>query len=160
MNKFLSLLAGGVFALACQTSSNEATAQVPGFASYGAAITPDGAVSTAEMVKKLGAQDSMVVKVTGEIVTTCIKKGCWMDVKLPDGKTMKVRFVDYGFFVPTEGQEGKTCVMQGQVSREEIPVALLKHYAEDAGRTKEEIDAIKEPEVSLTFLAEGVLIKQ
>ena len=81
-----------------------------------------------------------------------------MDVKLPDGDVMKVRFKDYGFFVPTKGLEGKRAVMQGTATREELDVATLRHYAEDAGKSKEEIEKITEPENNLMFLADGVLI--
>jgi hypothetical protein len=37
-------------------------------------------------------------------------------------------------------------------------VATLRHYAQDAGKSKEEIDKITEPKHMLTFLADGVLI--
>jgi len=37
-------------------------------------------------------------------------------------------------------------------------VATLRHYAEDAGKSKEEIEKITEPETNLMFLADGVLI--
>ncbi|PDH42356.1 MAG: DUF4920 domain-containing protein, partial [Rhodothermaeota bacterium MED-G19] len=35
-----------------------------------------------------------------------------------------------------------------------------RHYAEDAGKSSEEINKIIEPEISMTFLAEGVLIRK
>ena len=41
---------------------------------------------------------------------------------------------------------------------EETPVAELKHYAEDEGKSKEAIDSIKTPKKELKFLAHGVLI--
>ena len=126
--------------------------------SYGAAITPDGAITTADLVKNMSLTDSMATKVECEIVTSCIKKGCWMDVQLPGGDVMKVRFKDYGFFVPTKGLEGKRAVLQGYASKETTDVATLRHYAEDAGKSKEEIEKITEPEHSLMFLADGVLI--
>lgn len=82
-----------------------------------------------------------------------------MDVKLPDGSGMKVRFVDYGFFVPTEGLEGRTAILQGRASKEVITEAMRRHYAHDAGKSKEECEAIKGDVNELSFLAEGVLIK-
>jgi hypothetical protein len=81
-----------------------------------------------------------------------------MTVKMPDGGNMMVRFLDYGFFVPTEGLEGKKAVMKGMASKETVDVATLRHYAEDAGKSKEEIAKITEPETNLMFLADGVLI--
>jgi hypothetical protein len=83
-----------------------------------------------------------------------------MDVKMPDGGMMKVRFRDYGFFVPTQGLEGKQAILQGSGMKEELDVATLRHYAHDAGKSKEEIEKITEPQTSWTFEAVGVLIKQ
>ena len=34
----------------------------------------------------------------------------------------------------------------------------MKHFAQDAGKPQEEIDAITEPELSLDFMADGVLV--
>lgn len=81
-----------------------------------------------------------------------------MDMKLADGSAMKVRFKDYGFFVPTRGLEGKRAVIQGTATREVVDVATLRHYAEDAGKSKEEIEKITEPRTDMLFLADGVLI--
>ncbi|MCB0793138.1 MAG: DUF4920 domain-containing protein [Flavobacteriales bacterium] len=126
---------------------------------YGEKISEEGAMSTAELLTKMEGKESMEAKVSCEIITSCVKKGCWMDVKLPNDEVMKVRFKDYGFFVPTKGLEGKTAVLEGLVEREVIDVATLQHYAEDAGKSKEEIAAITEPRASLTFTANGVIIR-
>lgn len=126
--------------------------------SYGEAIKPEGAISTEELVKVMGEKEEFTTKVEGEIMTSCAMKGCWMDMKLPNGDVMKVRFKDYGFFVPTKGLEGKKAVMQGTATRETLDVATLRHYAEDAGKIKEEVEQITEPENNLMFLADGVLI--
>jgi hypothetical protein len=37
-------------------------------------------------------------------------------------------------------------------------VAELQHYAEDAGKSKEEIAKINSPKTELTFVADGVLV--
>jgi hypothetical protein len=39
-------------------------------------------------------------------------------------------------------------------------VAELQHYAEDAGKSKEEIAKITEPKLELTFVADGVIVKK
>ena len=96
----------------------------------------------------------------GFITQTCAKKGCWMDVKMPEGDTMMVRFKDYGFFVPIEGVEDLRTVMRGTAKMDTISVDLLRHYAEDAGDTEDEIMQITEPRFVLEFIADGVLIEQ
>ena len=73
--------------------------------------------------------------------------------------TLLVRFKDYGFFVPKTGSEGKSVIINGKLSIDTLSVGQLKHYAEDAGKTKFEISLITKPEITLSFLADGVIIK-
>lgn len=157
MIRIPTLALSAVLLFACHITPRPVQAQ-DGVKSYGARITPDGAISTAEFANAMSTQDSMATKVDCEIITSCTVKGCWMDVKMPDGGVMKVKFVDYGFFVPKQGLEGKRAILQGTASRETMTVEMLRHYAEDAGKSKEEVAAITEPRHTLSFLAEGVLI--
>ncbi len=97
------------------------------------------------------------IQIKGEIKSTCKMKGCWMELDVAE-KTIFVRFKDYGFFVPKEGAEGKLAVVNGKLSIDTLSVAQLKHYAEDAGKSKEEISLIDKEEITMSFLAEGVII--
>ncbi len=97
------------------------------------------------------------IQIKGKIKSTCKMKGCWMELDV-DEKTIFVRFKDYGFFVPKEGAEGKSAVINGKLSVDTLSVAQLRHYAEDAGKSKEEISLINKEEITLSFLAEGVII--
>lgn len=155
--KSLTTAFAAALALACATAPLTTTAQ-DNVKSYGAPITADGAMSTADFANAMSQTDSMAVKLECEVITSCTKKGCWMTVQLPEGKQMMVRFKDYGFFVPTKGLEGKRAVLQGYATKEVVDVATLRHYAEDAGKSKEEIEKITQPEHNLMFLADGVLI--
>ena len=101
---------------------------------------------------------SVQTKLKGEIISTCPKKGCWIEMKIDD-KDVFVKFKDYGFFVPKSGMEGKKAIIQGLASIDTVSVKDLKHYAEDAGKSKSEIEKIKSPEIKISFLAEGVIIK-
>ena len=98
------------------------------------------------------------IKIEGEILSSCPMKGCWMKIK-SEQDTILVRFKDYGFFVPKKGIEGDKAIVHGKMSVETLSIDLLRHYAEDAGKSEEEINDIKEPKVSFTFLADGVYIK-
>ena len=102
---------------------------------------------------------SSKIKLGGEILSTCPMKGCWMKISV-EKDTMLVRFKDYGFFVPKNGVEGKTTDINGNISVDTLSVAKLQHYAQDAGKSKEEIDLITEPKITISFLADGVLIKE
>ena len=125
---------------------------------YGSVIDTDGAMNGADMRAALDQSGRADVRFEGEITATCAKKGCWMDVASGED-TVFVRFLDYGFFVPTEGAEGKRTVVQGEAFYDTLTVPMLKHYAEDAGKSQEEIDAITEPELRLAFTATGVMIE-
>lgn len=146
--------------LTSQTATTEMEEEVKiinGMMSFGEEITPEGAVSYQEMLAQLANNDSVIVKMEATINECCKKKGCWMKLDMGDNEMM-VRFKDYGFFVPKDA-DGKTAIVNGVVKKTVITVDELKHYAEDAGKTKEEIDAITEPKEEITFLADGVLIK-
>ena len=99
------------------------------------------------------------IKIEGEILSTCPMKGCWMRMSV-ELDTILVRFKDYGFFVPKSGAEGKSAIVNGNISVDTLSVAQLKHYAEDAGKSKKEISFITQPEITISFLADGVIIKQ
>ena len=102
---------------------------------------------------------SSKVKIEGEILSSCPMKGCWMKISV-EKDTVLVRFKDYGFFVPKNGIEGKSTIINGKLSVDTLSVAQLQHYAEDAGKSKEEIALISKPEITISFLADGVLIKE
>lgn len=108
---------------------------------------------------KFVADKENLIKIEGQILSSCSKKGCWMKIK-SDKDTILVRFKDYGFFVPKEGIAGEKTIINGKLSVDTLSVALLRHYAEDVGKSLEEINRITEPEVSMTFLADGVLIRK
>tara|TARA_B100000900_G_C20506988_1_gene686292 strand:+ start:512 stop:970 length:459 start_codon:yes stop_codon:yes gene_type:complete len=101
----------------------------------------------------------MPIKIKGEILSTCPKKGCWMRIRAEED-TIFVRFKDYGFFVPKQGVEGKEVIINGDLSVDTLTVPQLRHYAEDAGKTLREIKKINDPEITLSFLATGVIIKE
>ena len=102
---------------------------------------------------------SSKVKIEGEILSSCPMKGCWIKISV-EKDTVLVRFKDYGFFVPKNGIEGKSTIINGKLSVDTLSIGQLQHYAEDAGKSKEEIALISKPEITISFLADGVLIKE
>lgn len=126
---------------------------------HGKKITEEGAIAATELAAKMGDKKEMTTKVEGTVQDVCKMKGCWMTVKTADGKTMRVTFKDYGFFVPKD-IAGKQVVFEGLAQTTVTPVAELRHYAEDAGKSKSEIEKINQPEKALTFVADGVIVKK
>ncbi|MBD0834882.1 DUF4920 domain-containing protein [Aestuariibaculum suncheonense] len=98
-------------------------------------------------------------KLKAQVKDVCKAKGCWMTLQLEDGNEVMVKFKDYAFFVP-KNIEGKEVIVKGKAFVNEVPVEELQHYAQDAGKSEEEIAAITSPKRTLSFEAVGVLIKQ
>lgn len=133
-----------------------------GYLAFGEKITTADAVSSAamhEMYQDMKLGDTLDVKFVAEVSSVCKKKGCWMKVELDEDELARVDFKDYAFFVPMD-IENKEVIMQGKAYLKEISVDALKHYAEDAGKSEEEIAAITEPELTLSFTADGVLVEK
>ncbi|MBD2703952.1 DUF4920 domain-containing protein [Spirosoma sp. BT702] len=126
---------------------------------HGKKITEAGAIPATQLASQMGDKEKINTKVEGTVESVCKVKGCWMKVKTAEGQTMRVMFKDYAFFVPKD-IEGKTVVVEGLAETTTTPVAKLRHYAEDAGKSKEEIEKITEPEKAITFMADGVIVKK
>ncbi len=125
---------------------------------YGEKVTTEGALNINDVVTKLeGGSEFEAVKIKAKIVEVCPKKGCWLKLELADGKTAMVKMKDYGFFLPASAK-GKTVVIDGEVKLKTTSVAELKHYAEDAKKSKEEIDAITKPEKEVKVTAKGIVV--
>ncbi|MDO7852174.1 DUF4920 domain-containing protein [Hymenobacter convexus] len=125
---------------------------------YGASITPDGALPMTALPTALGTRDSAQVKLTGKASAVCQAKGCWMTLPTADGKEMRVRFKDYAFFVPKD-LSGHDVVVSGWAHRTTTTVADQQHYLRDAGKSEKEIAAITQPKEEVSFLADGVLVR-
>lgn len=125
---------------------------------FGDSITEDNAVNIGQLLALMEGKDSVNLKISGIATSSCQKKGCWMKMDMGNGQEMRVSFKDYGFFVP-KNLNGEEAIIEGVAFVDTIDVPFLKHLAEDAGKTEEEIAAITEPEISVNFTANGVIIK-
>lgn len=126
---------------------------------FGEQISVDNLVSGEKLIAMLSEQDSVWVSMQSKIVSNCQTSGCWMDLDVGNDEVIKVTFKDYAFFIPLDSK-GKTATVEGFAKKELIPVDILKHYAEDDGKSQEEIDAITEPQMAYTFEAIGVIIEE
>lgn len=132
------------------------------YASFGDEITDADALTAAQMTEvynNLKVGDTIHTKVIAKVEEVCQTKGCWMRLNLDDDKEIMVKFKDYGFFMP-KNIAGMDVIVNGKAFVNEMPVEELRHYAEDAGKSTEEIAAITEPKRTYSFEADGVLIKQ
>lgn len=123
---------------------------------FGEKITANGAITTGELVKALQSTKLMDVKVTGKVKEVCKAEGCWLRMETADG-SMLIKMKDHAFLVPLS-MNGKLIVADGTVTLIETSVEMLKHYAEDAGKSKADINAISEPKKEITMQAKGILV--
>ena len=116
-------------------------------------------VSSKSLADLSQIDESSLIKVLGTVLSSCPKKGCWMQVKV-ETDTIHVMFKDYSFFVPKQGLENKTAIIEGFAKQDTISVEKLRHFAEDARKYKTEINKIIAPKFKISFVANGVIIKQ
>lgn len=127
---------------------------------YGKTIEKKNAISVKTLESALKQKDNYTGKIEGQVLEVCKKKGCFLTLKREGtGEPIMVRFTDYAYFVPQD-LVGKTVVIEGKAKLKETSVEWQKHYAEDKGKTKEEIAKIKEPKRDINIVADGVLVVQ
>ncbi len=123
---------------------------------FGVKTTTDSAIDVNELAALLLAKPTTVAKVRGKVVEVCKAEGCWIKMETANGPMM-IKMKDHSFLVPLD-MNGKNIVVQGTATFKETTVEMLKHYAEDAGKSKEEIAAIKEGRKETTMQATGILV--
>lgn len=131
------------------------------YASFGEKISADNVLTSSQIQEKyktLKVGDTAIVKFEAKVNSVCQTKGCWMRLDIGDEEAM-VKFKDYGFFMPKNISD-KNVIVRGKAFVAEVSVEEQRHYAEDAGKSKEEIEAITEVEKTLSFEADGVLLKE
>lgn len=171
MKRILGLLCVMTIMISCknETKSEPADSSIEikttskeiAYASFGKKITDTDALSSERMLvhyESMSAGDTVNAKMKGKITEVCSKKGCWMKLDMGNDKIVRVTFKDYGFFMPLDAS-GEV-IINGKAFVKETSVADLKHYAEDAGDSPEDIAKIMSPEVTLSFEADGVLLKK
>lgn len=145
-----------------EEKNSEPVAKDFAYNSYGEEISAESCLSAVEMeerFKNLKPGDTIEVSFKTKVNSVCKNKGCWMTLDLPQEEDVMVKFKDYGFFVPKDIEE-KEVVVNGKAYVAEVSIEEQKHYAEDNGQTTEEVAAITQPKRTLSFLADGVLIKE
>jgi len=124
---------------------------------YGTKIKTDDAISIAEIPARLENTETFTTKVKAKVLDVCPKKGCWLRLAVNDSTTAFVKMKDYAFFLPTS-VKGKTIILDGEVNMITTSVDELRHYAEDAKKSKAEIEAITQPKKEIRFLASGIQV--
>ncbi|MGM5469867.1 DUF4920 domain-containing protein [Flavobacteriaceae bacterium LMO-SS05] len=166
MKTYISFITILMFLMSCkgQTKTNTSEAEnltETSYTSIGLKINDTHAVGVDQMssyyeAMKLG--DTLKTKMQAKVDAVCQAKGCWMTLSLEDGQQVMVKFKDYGFFMPKD-IVGQAVIINGLAYVEEVSVEEQRHYAEDAGKSAEDIAAISSSKKTFAFEADGVLIK-
>jgi len=126
---------------------------------YGESFDKSQKFTLNDLYKAMDMADSVDMIISAEIVQTCKKAGCWMEIQNTDGSMKtKVFMKDHAFGVPLEGCEKKSCLVHGRAFRYNLSMEYLRHLAEDAGKSKAEIEKITQPETAIAIDAWGVWI--
>lgn len=166
MKNVLSIIMILTLLVSCKEQAKTSTTEVEdsadvAYTAVGLQIDDANAVSAKQMsdnFEGMNVGDTLNTKMVAKVDAVCQAKGCWMTLNLENGEQVMVKFKDYGFFVPKD-IAGKEVIVNGLAFVEEVSVDEQQHYAEDAGKSAEEIAAITAPKKTFSFEADGVLIK-
>jgi hypothetical protein len=142
------------FAIAIQAQEAEATK--PGMIFGNITDKEMKPVNANELEKKIGDK-KYEGQVQGKVVEVCKAMGCWAKIERADGSTIMLKVKDHEFAMPLD-IVGKIVIADGVAEVKETSVSMLKHYAEDAGKSKDEIAKIKEPKKEITMNIKGVKV--
>ena len=126
---------------------------------YGADVSADTkAVSTNRLHKELEKMKKLEnVAVKGKVKEVCKAEGCWLTLETDNGERFFVKNKDHAFLIPL-ALEGKNVIVTGSAENKVTSVKELKHFAEDAKKSQEEIDAITKDKKEVRFLSEGIKV--
>jgi hypothetical protein len=144
-----------VFALSANAQPKEKVQAAKGVV-YGKVFEETSSISVDELPNKL-VDNAFTGQIKGRVAEVCKAEGCWIRLQKEDGTSMMVRAKDHSFLMP-ENIVGKTVLVEGNATAKETSEEMRKHYAEDAGKSKEEIAKIKGSEKSIEFAAKGVKV--
>jgi hypothetical protein len=164
MKKFL--VAAGIAAIAIACSAPADNAEKDGGKdklgkSYGPVkVDVSKAISVDEMLADFeGKTGEVEYTIEADLAEVCSKAGCWVNIDKGNGDMFMVRFKDH-FTIPTKTAVGTGAYLHGVAFMDTISVDHLRHFAEDAGKSEEEIAQITEPEYELNFIADGITLKK
>lgn len=135
----------------------------PKGAAFGEKMTvlPKKTVRVASVIENPTKYEGQRIRVEGVVDSVCVHKGCWINLaEKPGAKPLFVKFtcpVD-GRLIPMDAM-GKTAFVEGELEIKMIPEDEARHYAEDAGKSKEEIAKITGPQRTLKLNSPAAVVQ-
>lgn len=142
---------------ATKTSSSAAIKKAVGPIHRGAAFTSAEETKLAMVLEQADAYEAKTVKVRGKVARCCTKKGCWMELTAP-GSTqgLRVRFKDYGFFVPLDSA-GSSALVEGQLNTKLLTSEMATHLEAEGAKIFRNKDG---EAIELSLLATAVELRR
>ncbi len=161
MKKYMIAFAVAAIAIACSSPEAAKDEKEKLGKSYGPVkVDISKAISVEKMLKDFeGKEGEVEYTIEAEISEVCSKAGCWINIDKGNGDMFMVRFKDH-FTIPPKTKIGTGAYLHGVAFMDTISVADLQHFAEDAGKSEEEIASITEPEYEINFTADGITLKK
>lgn len=139
----LLLILGLIVPLASGTASAQ---------DFGAGIQLQEETPLATVIAKAETLGVTPVLVRGTVTDVCQRKGCWTVIR--DGSEhVRVRFKDYGFFVPTDCA-GREALVEGTVTVKTLSADMARHYEEETKGG--DPNAVTGPRREVSMTASGV----
>ena len=139
--KKLILLSAFTLLIACKAEQKKEVS----YLSFGEETSNKNILSkdqVVEIYKNLAVGDTVNMKFSASVNEVCQAKGCWMLLDIGTNEAM-VKFKDYGFFMPKNIAD-KEVIVNGKAFVSEVSIEEQRHYAEDAGKSEDEIAKIIE----------------
>ena len=119
-------------------------------------VDETAAINVSELVARMDkSKDPQTVTIKAPLSAVCQNAGCWVQVSKPDEKPLMVRFKNH-FTIPPKTPIGMEAYIHGVAYWDTVSVKALRHFAEDAGKSLEEINKITQPEFKLNFEGDGI----
>lgn len=138
--------------LALASLGAEPSPAIPAGEDFGAGLTLQQPVALAEVVEAPERFEEQPVLLHGRLADVCQRKGCWTILR--DGEAqVRVRFQDYGFFLPTDAT-GAEAFVEGIVKVEVLSEKVVRHYESES--RDGDPGAVTGPRREVGFVASGV----
>ena len=112
------------------------TSKTPTTKLYGEALPKDlPALELGEILKNPKKYTGQTGLLSGYVRQACTKKGCWMEISAsadPKAKSCRVKFKDYGFFVPLDSG-GSTARLAATAGMKVVSKEYVDHYEAEGG---------------------------
>ena len=121
---------------------------------FGAGLTLHEATPLSEVIAHPERFEGDPVLVRGRISDVCQMKGCWT-VITDDTVSIRVRFHDYGFFLPKDSAR-RNAIVEGRVKTEMLTEETARHYASESASKDNDPSEIHGAQRVVGFTATGV----